>query len=288
MMIDTACSRAIQEAYDDRYAIPAFNFWNIESVQAFVDAAEKEHSPVILSAHESLWDVVSLESYSALVRAAAKRATVPVFLHLDHGSTVEVVATCIRAGFDSVMIDGASLSLSRNVETTRKVVEMARAGSVLVEGAIGKTQGRHTKRIEPFKTDPKSVQYFVPRTTVDLLAVSVGNVSGTPDGKSRLDMDLLERIAQASPVPLVLHGGTGVPDKEARRAISLGVCKINIGTIMFRTYLREVVKVLRTERFEGAPSSSAMDLLFAKRRTKSSLEQVARRKMKTFGSSGKA
>ncbi len=208
------------------YAVGAFNVNNMEIVQAIIAAAEEERSPVILQASQGAIKYAGIRYIRALVTAAAEEAKVPICLHLDHGPSFEQVMECLRYGFTSVMFDGSHLPYEENVRLTAKAVEAAHAVGVSVEGELGKIGGVEEEiRVEDWDvvlTDPEVVPDFVERTGVDYLAVAIGTKHGFYQGEPKLDFDRLARIHQLMPdLPLVLHGGSGVPEEHIRRAIPL-------------------------------------------------------------------
>jgi len=262
------------------YAVPSFNFWSMTSLRAIITAAEEKRSPVILALYERVWENLPLDYFSILGRRGAENSTVPVALHLDHGSTVKAVLECIQRGFNSVMIDGSDLSLKDNIALTREVVDIAHKLDLGVEGEVGRTSA-----IGPVKTDPNEARVFVKETGVDSLSVSVGNVSGMSEGTTKIDFDLLENIRSKISVPLVFHGGTGISSSSARKAIKIGVSKINVGHQLLWASIKMASQTL-------CSSEAAKNVFLAihtySREDLDGIRKVAMKKIDEFGSAGQA
>ncbi|AKX95263.1 class II fructose-1,6-bisphosphate aldolase [Neomoorella thermoacetica] len=227
-------AEVLREADTGGYAVGAFNCNNMEIVQAIINAAVTAQAPVIIQASQGAIKYAGLEYITSLVRTAASQAPVPVVLHLDHGTDFEQVLRCLRAGFTSVMIDGSKYPLEENIALTRKVVEIAHAMGASVEGELGRIGGTEEQikvsEREATMTDPEEAQRFARETGVDALAVAIGTAHGRYHGTPRLDFERLATIDRLVPTPIVLHGSSGVPDDDIRRAVELGVRKINIDT----------------------------------------------------------
>lgn len=229
-------------------AVGAFNIWNLESIPAIAAAAEELQQPAILMVGRWLFRDFHPGDLQAVTEAVRRRASVPLFLHLDHGRSIEDVMIGIRYGCDSVMIDGSSLPLEKNIELTKCVVDLAQPLGVQVEAELGHV-GRASDTVEDggdtsHLTIPEEVSRFVEETGVDLLAVAIGTAHGIYKQEPHLDIERLKAIRQATDTPLVLHGGSATPDDQLRAAIEEGACKINIGTELaaaFTSSLRELV-----------------------------------------------
>jgi len=267
------------------YAVGAFNCNNMEIVQAIIAAAEAENAPVIMQASQGAIRYAGIGYIAAMAKAAAREARVPVALHLDHGTSFEQVMQCIRAGFSSVMIDGSALPLQENIALTRRVCEAARAVGVSVEAELGRIAGAEddisVDEREAFFTSPDEARLFVEKTGVDALAVSIGTAHGRYRGTPQLDFNRLEKIRQVVDVPLVLHGSSGVPDDDIRRAIKLGVRKVNIDTNIREAFTLAVRRVL-----EAGPDEIDPRKILGPARE--AAEEVIREKINVFGSAGKA
>jgi fructose-bisphosphate aldolase class II len=230
----------LDHAYAHGYAVGAFDLVGLGFLEAIVAGAERARAPVILSLAESHFAHFDFDLAMAAVEAAARRASVPVAIHLDHGASLESAVKAIRLGANGVMVDTSHLSIFDNIAATRAVAETARACGVCVEGELGYVPGVEGEDAE---RHPGQVQYttlaearaFAERTGVDCLAVSIGTVHGRMKGKPKLDWGRLKEINAALGLPLVIHGGTGLSDDQFRKLITLGVAKINYYTALADT-----------------------------------------------------
>jgi fructose-bisphosphate aldolase, class II len=234
------------------YAVGAFNVVNLELLEAVIETAEAHRSPVIVSIGEPHFAYITLENVCLVIRDMAKRATVPVALYLDHGVTETGVLRSIQNGFTSVMFDGSQLSLQENIEQSRRIVEICHPVGVTVEAELGAVGGDETGQIisqaDPnLFTDPDIAAQFVNETGIDALAVAIGNAHGKYKGEPKLDFDRLARIRDAVTVPLALHGGSGISEEDFRKAIHLGIAKINFYTGLSQAALVAASAFLQTE-----------------------------------------
>lgn len=275
----------IRRAYEEGYAIGAFNVNNMEIVQAIIRAAEAERAPVILQASQGAIRYAGIEYITGLARIAAEEASVPVALHLDHGTDFEQVMHCIRSGFSSVMYDGSHDPLEKNIADTRRVVEIAHAVGVSVEGEIGRLVGIEddieVSELEGALTDPDVAVRFAEETGIDFMAVAFGTRHGFYKGEPRLDFERLKKIRELVSIPLVMHGGSGVTDEQVRHAIQLGIAKINIDTELRHAFVTAARRVMEADPDEIDPRKilgPARDEMQAK----------VQEKIRLFGSSGKA
>lgn len=215
-------------------AVGAFTVWDMESVQAVVGAAESLRLPVIAQVGPWEADFAGMELLAEIIRHVALRAAVPVALHFDHGESFERAMKAIHCGFTSVMIDVSHLPFRENVAVTREVAQCAHAAGIAAEGEVGMVGGgihsAESSSEQLAMTDPEEAARFVAETGVDALAVAIGNAHGFYVGPPKLDFRRLRQIAEKVAVPLVLHGGTGIPEKAIREAIRRGIAKINICT----------------------------------------------------------
>jgi ketose-bisphosphate aldolase len=224
-------------------AIAALNFYNAETLIAHVRAANALHAAVILQTTESTINYLGLRMIRAMAGAAADQLEQPVALHLDHGGSYDLAARCIDHGYTSVMIDGSKLSFADNCALSRRVVELAHAAGVSVEGELGHVgqNSEPTASDTQFLTEPDDAARFVSETEVDALAVAVGTAHGFYKGEVKLDFPRLQAISAAVPnTPLVLHGGSGVSPELLRQAIVCGIRKINFGTELKNAFTRAV------------------------------------------------
>lgn len=225
-------SEIVPEAFRKHYAVGAFNVTNIETTQAVIFAAEELKSPVIVQTSEKALDYAGFDNLSAVVLGMAKRSTVPVVVHLDHGRSVEIAKRCLGVGYSSVMLDLSKLSFSDNLERTKNIVTIAKKHGASVEAELGGVMGRedYVNNKSPKLTDVDEAVEFVANSGVSVLAVGIGNAHGVPTANEKLHFDLLEKIQNATHFPLVLHGASSSDPADITKAIKLGVVKINIDT----------------------------------------------------------
>jgi fructose-bisphosphate aldolase class II len=289
------------------YAVGAFNINNLEALLAVTEAATEEKSPAIVAVTPGAIKYGGLPYLSNMVKTAAQIFPIPLSLHLDHGEEFDTVSKCIAAGFTSVMIDGSHLKFEENIALTKRVVAIAHLKEVTVEAELGRLAGVEEKTVEEKEavlTDPDSAKEFVDRTEVDALAVAVGTSHGAYKFKSepRLDFERLEAISKKIDLPLVLHGASsvpawiiekaskygaelegakGIPDEHIRKAISLGIAKINIDTDLRLAFTAAVREVLALSPKEYDPRKILGP-------AKEAMKEVIRSKMRLFGSSAKS
>jgi fructose-bisphosphate aldolase class II len=242
MMAYVTLREILAEAFGQNWAVPAFDVLNLETVQATLQSAYAEQAPVILMIYPPHAPREWWPGLVTLVRAEAQRLAGPVCLHLDHGSSLEEVRAALDLGFSGVMIDGSRLPLEENIALTRRVVEEAHARGVSVEAELGHVgRGDETLSAEEAQarlTRVEEARQFVEETQVDALAVAVGTVHGLYKGEPNLDFERLHALRDTAGIPLVLHGGSGTPDEDIRRAIAGGICKINIWTEVAIAFVR--------------------------------------------------
>lgn len=224
----------LPKAKAGKFAVGQFNMNNLEFAQAITEAAQELNSPFIFGVSEGALKYMGIEFTVAIAEAAAKKSGLPIALHLDHGSSFEVAMKCIRAGFSSVMFDGSHYSFEENIRLTKEVVKAAHAMGVSVEGELG-TIGGVEDDISVDESDanlakPEEAIRFYEETGVDCLAIAVGTAHGMYAGEPNIRFDIIEKVASAIPVPVVLHGGSGVPDDMIKKSIAAGVGKINVNT----------------------------------------------------------
>ncbi len=225
----------LEKAAKDGRAVGAFSVASLEMIQGVILAAEKTNTPVILQIAEARLTTSPLHLIGPAMLAAAKNARVEVAVHLDHGLTVECIQEAIDLGFTSVMFDGSHLPLEENIVKTKQFVALAHHLGVDVEAEIGRVGRTESGEEAPIAyADPVQALRFIEETKVDALAVGIGNAHGVYTAAPQLRFDILKQISRLTPVPLVLHGGTGISPEDFRRAISLGVRKINIATACFQ------------------------------------------------------
>lgn len=272
-------------ARKNRFAVPAFNVSDFAMMRGLFEVSEAEKAPLLVAIHPDELAHVGVDLVVAVLHRA-RRSSVPVAVHLDHGGSYDQVLTAIQAGFTSVMIDGSMLPYEENVAVTRQVVEAAHAVGLSVEGELG-TIGKTDDEAEAgtdaiIYTDPDQAADFVESTGVDSLAVAIGTCHGIYPGwmKPELKLDLLERIAARVDVPLVLHGGSNNPDTEMAAAVTHGVGKVNISSDIKVAYHQKMREVLADQGLRE-PNSIQPACVAA-------MKTVAAQKINLFGAGGRA
>lgn len=271
----------LDKANKNYYAVGAFNINNMECLQAIISAAEAKEAPVIIQTSEGAIKYAGLDYLSAMVRLAAEKTRVPVALHLDHGTTYETIMKCIASGWTSVMIDASKHDLKTNIELTKEVVKVAHACGVSVEAELGKLSGVEEQisvsEKDAIYTDPREAVTFVEATGIDSLAIAIGTAHGVYKGEPKLDFDRLKEIKSLLKMPIVLHGASGVGEEDLRKAVELGVNKINIDTD-----IRLAFKAGCQEVFENTPNEFDTRKICGRARIK--MQEVVERKIEIFGS----
>jgi tagatose 1,6-diphosphate aldolase GatY/KbaY len=233
----------------EKYAVPAFNIHNLETIQAVVETAALMHSPVILAGTPSTISYAGGEYIAAIADAAAKKYNIPIAIHLDHFETYEDIVKYIHMGFKSCMIDASHEVFEKNIELTKEVVEYAHSKGATVEAELGRLGGQEDDLNVDAKnaayTDPDSAVQFVKRTGIDSLAVAIGTAHGLYKGEPRLDFERLIKIRELVDIPLVLHGASDVPDEKVRKAIEYGISKVNIATDLKIPFAEAVKKYFK-------------------------------------------
>ncbi len=299
-----------EKSMKEHFAIGAFNVNNMEIIQAIVDAAKEENSPVILQASSSAIKYARINYLMKMIEAAVGETDVPIAMHLDHGPDFETCKMCIDAGFTSVMIDGSKYDFEENIALTKKVVEYAHERGVVVEAELGKLAGIeddvNVDASDAMYTDPDQAKEFVERTGCDSLAIAIGTSHGAYKfkGEAKLRFDILEKIKEKLPnTPIVLHGAStvipelvetcnryggnipgakGVPDEMLNEASKRGVSKINVDTDLRLAMTAEIRKV-----FGEAPEAFDPRKYLVPAREK--ITEVVKHKIRNvFGSSNKA
>lgn len=239
----TSVQDLLRRADAEGFAVPAFNYSDIWDFLAIVEAAEAERAPVFLSSNQRVVTEIGIELCGAFGEAAMQKASVPLIHHLDHCLKAELCCSAVDNNYPSVMIDASMHPLDVNIRTVKQVVTYAHAHGVAVEGEIGRIKGAGIEGDftgDDFLAGVDEVLRFVAETDVDSLAVGIGTAHGFYQGKPEIHFDRLQEIDAAVPVPLVLHGGTGIPEAHIHRAIRGGINKVNVGTIIHCTYMNAV------------------------------------------------
>lgn len=228
----------------NKQALLATNYYNFETLKGVLVAAKNYGCPLILQLTESSINYMGLENAVALGRSALSFYQVEGWIHLDHGGSIDLIDQCLKVGFDSVMIDGSELSIEKNVEVTRRVVELATKYDVNVEAELGYVAklGQPSEKVE--YTKPEDARSFVENTGVNALAVAIGTAHGFYKEEPKLDFERLSEIEQVTDAALVLHGGSGVPVPDVRKSISMGICKVNLATEIKNIFMRTLQNIL--------------------------------------------
>jgi len=296
----------LDRAAAEGYAVPSFNTNNLEMTQAIINTAAELRAPVLVQVSDSAGKYAGMENLANLVRDMASRADVPVALHLDHGADYPTVLRALRAGFTSVMIDASHHSLEENVEITRQCAEAAHAVGVSIEAELDRLSGIedavNVSAEDAFLTDPDEARRFYEDTQIDYLAVAIGTSHGAFKGKSRpfIDHARLERIAELVPIPLVLHGASGIPawlvdrlrqaggaidnpvgihEEDVRKSITNRVAKVNIDT--------DLRLAMTAGLREGLQDPTQYDVRKTLGRGRELMAQVAREKFELLGAAGR-
>lgn len=274
------------KAKEGKYAVGQFNINNLEWVQAILDTAQESNSPVILGVSEGAAKYMGgYNTVVAMVKGycADKNITVPVVIHLDHGSSFESCKNAIDAGFTSVMIDGSHHALEENIAITKEVVDYAKTKNVSVEAELGIVGGEEDGVIGEgvIYADPNECLKLSQETAIDFLAPALGSVHGEYDGEPNLGFDEMEDIKNLTNLPLVLHGGSGIPDDQIQKAISRGTAKINVNTECQQEFTAKVREVLLSNTKVYDPRKYLGP-------GKDAIKSVVKEKMTLFGSIEKA
>ena len=273
----------LKKADKGRYAIPAFNYSDIWDLLAIIEAAEEERSPVIISSNPLVAEAIGVDYLVAINKVSVHLAKVPLIHHLDHSTSFELCAECVEKGYPSIMIDGSALKLEKNIALARKVVEFAHPKGVCVEGELGRIKGKSIEgeyKGEDFLVDVEEAIQFAKETKVDSLAIGIGTAHGFYDTKPELNFERLAEVNEAIKIPLVLHGGTGIPDEDIKKAISLGINKVNIGTIIHCTYMNG----LKEELSKRDKNSYTLEVMLPVREE---IKKVVKEGIRACGSSEK-
>jgi len=271
----------LRDAQRNHYAIGAFNVENMEMAQAVIAAAEAQRAPVIIQTTPGTLKYAASATYAAIVASLARSASVPVAMHLDHGSSYELAMECLQAGYTSVMIDGSQLDFEGNISVSAKVVGQANARNVPVEAELGKVGGKEdtleSKGDE--YTDPSMAQEFVRRTGVSSLAVAIGTAHGVYTAKPVLDVERLKEIRRVVDIPLVLHGASGLSTAQVQSCIAEGICKVNFATELRIAYTQGVKEALASDPIDPKAYGKA---------GRARVQALVEKWMQDCGASGKA
>ncbi|MBE5731606.1 MAG: class II fructose-bisphosphate aldolase [Clostridiales bacterium] len=269
--------KVLKDAQKNGYAVGLFNTIDTDMLEAVISAAEELRSPVIIGTAEVLLPYGELKLIAPSVISAAKRASVPVVVHYDHGLTEERCMEAMDLGFTSIMFDGSGGDMEQNIARTKKMVEIAHARGITVEGEIGHVGEAENNDGEAsdMYTTPQEAVDFIKKTGVDALAVAIGTAHGAYKSKPKLDIDRLKAIRNQVEVPLVLHGGSGLSDDDFKNTISSGIAKVNIFTDMCLAGL-------------SAIRSAQGSYLEVREQKVEAIKNVVKNKIMLFGSNNRA
>lgn len=273
----------LRDAQKNNYGVGLFNTTDTDMLEAVISAAEELRSPVIIGTAEVLLPYGELELIAPAIINMAKRATVPVVVHYDHGLTFERCIEALKLGFTSVMFDGSAGDPSENLKATAEIVKIAHAFGATVEGEIGHVgdAGNNEQDIDDMYTTPGEAKNFVEETGVDALAIAIGTAHGVYKTKPKLDIERLRQIRAAIDTPLVLHGGSGLTDDDFRDTVRNGISKVNIFTDLCVAADRAIA--------ENLGDKSGFNEYLTRRKIKvEAMKKAAMEKMILFGSNGRA
>ena len=273
-------NEVLKKAQKGKYAVGLFNTTDTDMLQAVIEAAEESNSPVILGTAEVLLPYGELKLIAPSVIAAAKRASVPVVVHYDHGLTFERCLEALQLGFSSVMFDGSAKAYGQNIEETKEIVKIAHAFGASVEGEIGHVgeAAQGDESLENMYTTVAEAKEYLENTGVDALAVAIGSAHGVYKKKPKLNIERLKEIAGAVSVPLVLHGGSGLSDDDFKNTIREGIAKVNIFTDL----------CLAGERAMKDGAEKKLGYLETRNLKVEYIKEAVKHKMSLFGSVNKA
>lgn len=269
----------LKPAQENHYAVGLFNTIDTDMLEAAIAAAEEMRSPIIIGTAEVLLPYGELKLIAPSVIEAAKRATVPVVVHYDHGLTFERCIEALQLGFTSVMFDGSAGDEAQNIADTREIVRIAHAMGATVEGEIGHVgeAANNDNVCNDRYTTPKEAMDFIAKTGVDALAVAIGTAHGAYKTKPCLDIERLKAIREQVDTPLVLHGGSGLSDDDFRNTIREGIAKVNIFTDLCLAGDRAMTEAL----------AEGLSYLEIRNRRVYAIKEAVKGKMYLFGSEGR-
>ncbi len=277
-------SQLVGNAAENGYAVPSFCMWNAETVDTVLRVASDCRAPVLVMIGPDEFGLLAPAQMAAVARTVAAKYDVPAGLHLDHGDSLSLVEQCLEADYTSVMLDFSTRPYAENVAAVRRVVELARPKGASVEGeigAIGEIDEVTGEGSSVFSlTDPDEAKAYVQETGVDMLAVAIGNAHGNYPTRPQLDFELLAKLQEAVDVPLVLHGGSGTPEEDLRKAISLGVAKVNVAS--------ELIRVVRETLLERWGAGELLWTPLALADATQAMAPVVEKWIRRTGAAGKA
>lgn len=277
----------VKNALKGNYAVGAFNTLSIENIIGAIQAAEEFNSPIILQLAEVQFPTAPIEYMAPIMIAAAKKANVPVAVHLDHGNSFETCELAAKLGFTGVMFDGANLPFEENIRITKQVVEMARKYDIGVEAELGKVgdtgegggEGTGDASTADVFTDVEESVCFVRQTQIDALAIAIGNLHGKYIATPKLNIKRMIEISERNKLPLVLHGGSGTSEEDFKNCVRNGICKVNVATAIQLRVLSAIKSYLEHPRYTYEGMKSVVI---------SATKDVVKEHINLFDSKGKA
>lgn len=269
------------KAQREKYAVPNFCIWNVEMLAGVMEACEELKSPVILSFGSGFLMNTDINHFIHMMRSYAINTKLPTSIHWDHGRSFDIVSHAIDIGYNSLMIDGSAFDLEENIRITKEVVDKFKPMGIPIEAELGHV-GAETDYEEALAgygyTNPDEAAEFVERTNIDSLAVAIGNQHGTYSAEPKINFEILDKVNKAVNIPLVLHGASGICDEDIRKAISMGITKINI-----HTELCDAAMIAINENYEKKQNYMALN-----QEVRAEVKKRAMEKIKLFGSDGKS
>jgi tagatose 1,6-diphosphate aldolase GatY/KbaY len=274
----------LKKAQTEHYAVPAFNIHNLETMQVVVETATELQSPVILAGTPGTYSYAETENILAIANALSKKHNIPLAVHLDHHEEYNDIVNKINAGVRSVMIDGSHFPYEENIAIVKQVVEYAHRYDVSVEAELGRLGGIEDDLIvndkDALYTNPKQAIDFIEKTGIDSLAIAIGTAHGLYKSEPKLDFDRLSEIRSMVDIPLVLHGASGVPEKDVRECIKRGICKVNVATEL-KIAFSDALKQYLIEH------SDANDPRHYMKPAKAAMKDIVKKIITTCGCAGK-
>ena len=275
--------KLIKHAVENKYAIPAFGFVNLEGAKAAIAAAEEMNSPVILQTTQGGIDYAGHSQLAAIAISLANESKVPVALHLDHGRDIDYHKKSIKLGYTSLMIDGSPLPLEENITITNKVIEIVKDTEISIEAELGQIGGKEddNEDDEGYTTVEEAVEFIERTNGIDMLAIACGTAHGFYTKPPHINQKLIKEIFEKTGVPLVLHGGTGVPLEQVTKAVKNGIAKANFDSELKQSHMKGVMEYMKE-------NPEAYDLRKISAKGIEYAKQVAINKIKAVMSDGKA
>jgi len=276
--------KMMKDADDNGYAIPMFNYTDIWDLTAIIDAAHELHAPIMFASIPKTLNAISPEILGVIGAEIMKNAAYPMIHHLDHSDNFETCKAAIENNYPSVMIDASKDTLEENIRKVREVVDFAHPRGVVVEGELGRIKGRDyegTYLGDDFLVRVDEAVRLVKETGLDSLAIGIGTAHGFYEGKPEINFKRLSEVNEAIDIPLVLHGGTGIPEEDVRRAIKNGINKVNVGTEIRVTYMSNVYKLIG----EKGVNTHTIEIM---QEAKKEIKKVVKKWIKVCMADGKA